>query len=167
MRLDVTIPYAYMCSSIFSYGSSVCNSRLPNPNYVICDLWKSGSFTNTHSLSTGQGCQRILWSTSFITVFTKPRPYSESSQSSLENYIVLLQVTIVIISSMCAYVCQMIMWHVNPLLGNDREISDYTTVVTRQRPFNKRWTVFYAVFAEMLWTGQFRIWVNQLSWLVS
>jgi hypothetical protein len=28
----------------------------------------------------------------------------------------------------------LILWHVDPLLGNGREISDYTTAVTRQRP---------------------------------
>jgi hypothetical protein len=27
-----------------------------------------------------------------------------------------------------------ILWHVDPLLGNDSEISYYTTTVTRQRP---------------------------------
>jgi hypothetical protein len=36
-----------------------------------------------------------------------------------------------------------ILWHLDPLLGNDREISNYTTAVTRQRPVNSnRGTVF-------------------------
>jgi hypothetical protein len=36
-----------------------------------------------------------------------------------------------------------ILWHVDPLLGNDREISNYTTAVTRQRLVNSnRGTVF-------------------------
>jgi hypothetical protein len=35
------------------------------------------------------------------------------------------------------------MWHVVLLLGNDREISNYTTTITRQRPVNSnRGTVF-------------------------
>jgi hypothetical protein len=29
-----------------------------------------------------------------------------------------------------------ILWHVDPLLGNDCEISNYTTAVTRQRSLN-------------------------------
>jgi hypothetical protein len=29
-----------------------------------------------------------------------------------------------------------IIWHVEPLLANDREISNYTTAVTRQQPVN-------------------------------
>jgi hypothetical protein len=28
------------------------------------------------------------------------------------------------------------MWHVDPLLGNDHKISNYTTAVTRQQPVN-------------------------------
>jgi hypothetical protein len=42
------------------------------------------------------------------------------------------------------HVCRrLILWHVDSLLGNDREISNYTTAVTRQRPVNsKRGTVF-------------------------
>jgi hypothetical protein len=28
------------------------------------------------------------------------------------------------------------LWHVEPLLGNDRKTSNYTTAVTRQRPVN-------------------------------
>jgi hypothetical protein len=35
------------------------------------------------------------------------------------------------------------MWHIDPLLGNDREISTYTRDVTRHRPVNNdRRTVF-------------------------
>jgi hypothetical protein len=29
-----------------------------------------------------------------------------------------------------------ILWHVDPLLGNDRELNNYTTVVNRKRPIN-------------------------------
>jgi hypothetical protein len=29
-----------------------------------------------------------------------------------------------------------ILWHVDPLLGDDHEISNYTTAVTRQLPVN-------------------------------
>jgi hypothetical protein len=37
----------------------------------------------------------------------------------------------------------LIVWHVDPMLGNDREISSYTTTVTRQLPVNRnRGTVF-------------------------
>jgi MoaA/NifB/PqqE/SkfB family radical SAM enzyme len=37
----------------------------------------------------------------------------------------------------------MILWHGDPLAGNDREISNYTTTVTRQRPGNSsRGTMF-------------------------
>jgi hypothetical protein len=44
-----------------------------------------------------------------------------------------------------------ILWHVDPLLDNDREIRIYTTAVTRQRPVNSnRQTVFCAVSADML-----------------
>jgi hypothetical protein len=36
------------------------------------------------------------------------------------------------------------MWHDDPLLGNDREISNYATAVTRQRPVKcNRGKVFY------------------------
>jgi hypothetical protein len=28
----------------------------------------------------------------------------------------------------------LILWHADPLLGNDRQISNYTTVITGQRP---------------------------------
>jgi hypothetical protein len=36
------------------------------------------------------------------------------------------------------------MWHADPLLGNDREISKCTTAVNRQRPVNSnRGAVFY------------------------
>jgi hypothetical protein len=36
-----------------------------------------------------------------------------------------------------------ILWHVDPLLGNDYEISSYTMAITRQQPINSnRRTVF-------------------------
>jgi hypothetical protein len=36
-----------------------------------------------------------------------------------------------------------ILWHLDPLLGNDREISNYTTAVTRQQPVSSnRGTMF-------------------------
>jgi hypothetical protein len=36
-----------------------------------------------------------------------------------------------------------ILWHIDPLLGNDRKISNYTTTVTRHRTLNSnRGTVF-------------------------
>jgi hypothetical protein len=41
------------------------------------------------------------------------------------------------------------MWPVDPLLGNDREISNYTTAVTRQRPVESN-RVFCAILVEML-----------------
>jgi hypothetical protein len=37
-----------------------------------------------------------------------------------------------------------IMWHVDPLLGNDREMDDRTVAVARQRPANNRGIVFSA-----------------------
>jgi hypothetical protein len=37
----------------------------------------------------------------------------------------------------------LLLWHVDLLLGNDREISNYTTAVTRQRSVNNRRRVFY------------------------
>jgi hypothetical protein len=44
-----------------------------------------------------------------------------------------------------------LLWHVGPLLGNDSEISKYTTAVSRQRSVNRnRETVFFCgVRAEM------------------
>jgi hypothetical protein len=37
----------------------------------------------------------------------------------------------------------LILWHVDPLLGNDRVIGNYTTAITRRRPVNsKTGTVF-------------------------
>jgi hypothetical protein len=47
---------------------------------------------------------------------------------------------------------RIILWNVDPLLGNDRKINNYTTAITRQRPTNSnRGTVFfYAVLAEIL-----------------
>jgi hypothetical protein len=36
-----------------------------------------------------------------------------------------------------------LLWYVDPLLGNDRDLSSYTTAVTRQQPVNSnRGTVF-------------------------
>jgi hypothetical protein len=54
------------------------------------------------------------------------------------------------------------MWHVDPLLGGDREIGDYTAAIARQWPVNnnnvpcqwlrmqQRNSVFCVVHAEML-----------------
>jgi hypothetical protein len=43
------------------------------------------------------------------------------------------------------------LWHVDPLLGNNHEISIYAMVVTKQQPINSyRNDVFCAVCAEML-----------------
>jgi hypothetical protein len=38
-----------------------------------------------------------------------------------------------------------ILWYVVPLLGNDREISNYTTAVTRQRPVNSYRRIVFSV----------------------
>jgi hypothetical protein len=41
-----------------------------------------------------------------------------------------------------SYFC-IILWYIDPLLGNDREANNSTTTVTRQRPLNSnRGTVF-------------------------
>jgi hypothetical protein len=41
-----------------------------------------------------------------------------------------------------------ILWHVDPLLGSDREIGHYTAAVARQRPVNNnRGMVFSATVA--------------------
>jgi hypothetical protein len=40
----------------------------------------------------------------------------------------------------------LILWHADPLTGNDREVCNYTTAVTRQN----RNAVFCAIRAEML-----------------
>jgi hypothetical protein len=37
-----------------------------------------------------------------------------------------------------ARICIYVLWHVYPLLGNDPEISNYTTAVIRQRPVNSK-----------------------------
>jgi hypothetical protein len=39
----------------------------------------------------------------------------------------------------------LILWHVDPLLGNRHEISDYTTAVTRQRPLNSNRRMVFSV----------------------
>jgi hypothetical protein len=36
-------------------------------------------------------------------------------------------------------------WHVYPLLGNDREIRNYSTNVTRQRPVNSNKETVFSV----------------------
>jgi hypothetical protein len=42
---------------------------------------------------------------------------------------------------------KIILWHVDPLLGNNCEISSYTMVVTRQQPVNSnRGTMFSVLF---------------------
>jgi hypothetical protein len=38
-----------------------------------------------------------------------------------------------------------ILWHVDTLLGNDRERSNYTTAVTRQRPVNSNRGMVFSV----------------------
>jgi hypothetical protein len=37
------------------------------------------------------------------------------------------------------------LWHVDPLLGNDREISKYTAAVTRKRPVNSNRGMVFSV----------------------
>jgi hypothetical protein len=50
-----------------------------------------------------------------------------------------------------------ILWHVDLLLGNDNEIGNYTTAVTRQRPVNSNRAAFSCVVrAEMLLAEQVR-----------
>jgi hypothetical protein len=44
-----------------------------------------------------------------------------------------------------------ISWYVNPLLGNDREISNYTTAVTRQRPVNSNRRKMFSVRCRASW----------------
>jgi hypothetical protein len=41
-----------------------------------------------------------------------------------------------------------ILWHVDPLLGNDREIGNNTTAVTRQRPVNGNGGTAFSVLSE-------------------
>lgn len=41
-----------------------------------------------------------------------------------------------------------ISWHVDPVLGNAREIDEYTAAVGRQRPANSRGMVFFAQSGE-------------------
>jgi hypothetical protein len=44
----------------------------------------------------------------------------------------------------------MILWNVDPLLGNDREISNYTTVFTRQRSVNRNGGMAFSVCSELI-----------------
>jgi hypothetical protein len=48
----------------------------------------------------------------------------------------------------CSMVELHILWHFNPLLGNDRETSNLKTTVTKQRPLNGDF--FYAENVDVL-----------------
>jgi hypothetical protein len=60
-----------------------------------------------------------------------------------------------------------ILWHVDPLLGNDREISNYTTAVTRQRPVNSNRGMMFSVRSLPKCYKQDKLELSSVSWLVS
>jgi hypothetical protein len=74
-------------------------------------------------------------------------------------------------------VLKIVLWHVDPFLGNDLERSSYTTAVTEQRlrkqaclqgndwKQQQRNGVFCAVLAEMLWAGQLEEWSQLSEWV--
>jgi hypothetical protein len=43
------------------------------------------------------------------------------------------------------FILRITLWHVDPLLGNDREISNYKTIVTRQGPVNGNREMVFSV----------------------
>jgi hypothetical protein len=60
-----------------------------------------------------------------------------------------------------------ILWHVDPLLGNDREISNYTTAVTKQRTVNSYIGTVFSVRSVVTYYKQGQLAAESVSQLAS
>jgi hypothetical protein len=64
------------------------------------------------------------------------------------------------------YIYIYILWHVDPLLGNDREIKNYVTAVTSQRPVKSNRRTVFSVRSVLRCYKQDKLGIELLSWLV-